>query len=388
MSPAKSPKPTARQNHYLTLGVDAFASIGVVKKAYRKLARQTHPDSPTGNEERFKAINTAYGVLSDNAQKVLYDAQLRRVLLDKPQPTQANKSNTRAKTTKTSTSNGSAATQKAKPPNEPLIDNAESFFDRFLKEPLRQGNPKTWPSIGETLHQWLKDDDSGEAKSSANSQARSKHSQRGEDVSVSLSLPVAEAAKGVQKTVHIKHKESCSRCHGTGALDGLSCRACHGEGFTIHTRKIEVTIPKNVKHGAKIRVAGEGGRGPTPGANGDLYLLVQLDPPPVSAGQSPPETTTTQPPEGLTVEGLNTHCEALVPFWEAMLGGSVTVETLHGPVSLTIPANTTSGKTLRLKGQGVHQGTAKGDHTVRVLVDLPKLNSAQIQRLEEWRPPK
>jgi DnaJ-class molecular chaperone len=421
MSPAEQSKPSATRNHYLTLGVDAFADPEDVKKAYRKLARQTHPDSPTGDEEAFKSINEAYGVLSNKAKRVLYDAQLRRVLLDKREPSQASsrqryqssqqpQSQEPAKSSAASANSGSTSTK------DPPIDTAEGFFERFLKEPLRKGAPKEWPgigsNIGQTLNQWLKDDD----KSPSNSP-------RGEDVAVEVSLSAKEAMEGTTKTVHIKHREHCVTCHGAGMVNGLSCRVCRGEQFIAHTRKIEVTIPANVKHGAKIRVAGEGGRGPSPASNGDLYLLVAIkgattntaSTSTASSGQHVADSPTAKntPPEsnkepahspstassastgdgngnghqGFHVEGLHVHSDVMVSFWDALLGGSIKVNTMHGGVTLTIPPNTTSGKKLRLKEQGVHNGNERGDHWVRVMVDLPRLNDAQRQRMEEWRPP-
>lgn len=411
MSPAEQSKPTATRNHYLTLGVDAFADPDEVKKAYRKLARQTHPDSATGDEEAFKKINDAYGVLSNKAKRVLYDTQLRRVLLDKREPNnttpQARYQSASSSPKPKNTPQDKPATSASTSAKEPPIDTAEGFFERFLKEPLRKGAPKEWPgignNIGQTLNQWLKDGDKPASKLP-----------RGEDVSVEVTLSAKEAMEGTTKTVHIKHRENCVTCHGAGMVNGLSCRVCRGEQFIAHTRKIEVTIPANVKHGAKIRVAGEGGRGASPNSNGDLYLLVAIkgatstsassgqhvaDPPHGSSKPDANKATAPSPSSqssstskesddnGFRVDGLQVYSDVMVPFWDALLGGNIKVTTLHGKVTLTIPPNTTSGKKLRLKEQGVHQGNKRGDHWVRVLVDLPTLNDAQRQRMEEWRPP-
>lgn len=404
------------KNHYQTLTLPNFADLSEVKSAYRKLARTYHPDLNTDNpqaEEKFKAINEAYSLLSDAHKKSLYDSQLN-ILLN------------RAKIKKNPQANKAAPSQAApKEPNPELGPSRfSSILDRFLnrddatqaKTSASTNKPDSndesgWPGIQD----WFQNKENPSASPTKKESTRKEPTkktpphkpktpptqQRGEDVTVDTPLSLSESREGVVKTIFLKHRDLCTSCSATGKLNGKLCKKCHGEKTITRTKKIDVRIPAGVQDGSKVRVAGEGGRGIHPGEHGDLYLLIQCAPNPTSSNaapnkpsstpqpKTPPKAQAPSPTRELRIEGFDVHSQVSIHPIDALLGTDVTVETLDKPIHMTIPPLTSSGKVFRLKGLGLPDNSTdsasahQGDHYVTVHIQAPKTFSAAEKKLAE-----
>lgn len=340
------------KNHYTTLGLPPFAGEAAVRTAYRKLARTCHPDLHHGDkraEERFKAINEAYEVLSSADKRAAYDAALRRTLTPNAAPPPASSGAGKTQERKpppaaAKPSGGSGSSTAPPPPKPPPAPQAETpkldphaaaihdLFETFLKKTTLPNDPP---------------------KKAARPAAEPR---RGEDITVEAAIFPHEAEGGTIKPVHVQHVEICRRCSGSGKLNGLVCPACHGEKTVARTQKLDVRIPSGVKNGSKVRVAGEGGRGRDGGENGDLYLLIQIAADP-----------------GLRVDGADVHYTLTLSIPQAVLGVEIDVPTLSGPVKLAVPPRSAPGKVLRMKGRGASaSGGACGDQLVTIALAMPQ----------------
>ncbi len=436
------------KNHYKTLELPYFADEGTVKAAYRKLVKLHHPDANGGDDARFKEISDAYGVLSDATKKAAFDAKLKIIVTraEKINPNKQASHNGQPPPT-----SGKAAAPKAQQHQQkqqqakqnsqsqaPSSDVVDRFFHRFLKEPLRQHAPKNWPG---NINSWFGGDDKDnhhQPNKGSNKQSSSAPI-RGEDVSVETTLPIQQAARGTKKTVHVKHKEPCPSCLTSGLVNDKRCQPCLGEGYTVRKRSIEVKIPAGVQHNAKIRVSGEGGRSPNGGTSGDLYLLIQLSPPPKTettkpdsskepapkqsgdkatpSGDKPdppkpppppkkpaerPQEKTPPPKKARAYDAsghetvppsasgadkeLDTQSELPISCWDALVGGDFDVATHQGKASLTIPSLTQPGTRLRMAGMGKRYGHLRGDHWVTLTITLPKtLTEEQNALIKLWQ---
>lgn len=359
------------KDYYRTLGVSETASAKDIGRAYRKLAKQYHPDANPGSEDRFKEISAAYDVLGDEAKRKEYDEVRRMGPAANPfagagRPGQAG-----------AAGGGFFGT-------EDLSDLLGSIFNR------------------------------GAGRSSTRSRgAGARVAQKGADVEAGLHLSFLDAINGVTTTVNVTSDVACHTCGGTGAAPGASptlctvcqgkgvindnqglfgfsqpCPNCSGRGFTIdrpcatchglgterRDRRVKVRIPAGVEDGQHIRVKGRGGPGRNGGEAGDLYVVVHADPHPVFGRRGVKDLTLTVP----------------VSFAEVALGATITVPTLGAPVSLKIPAGTPSGRTFRVRGRGVPAGNGHGDLLVTVEVAVPsKLSDAErgaVEALSETLP--
>ena len=341
----------AKRDYYDVLGVSRTAAADEIKKAYRRLARQYHPDinKEPEAETRFKEINEAYEVLSDDQKRAMYDRFGHQ----------------------TPGSPGAGF--------DPFAggDAFSSIFDAFF------GGAAT---------------------------GRSRGPQRGADLRYTLTLSFEEAVFGTEKEIEFRRLETCTGCRGSGAEPGtepsrcttcggsgevrqrapifnmvtvttcetcggtgsviaLPCRLCKGEGRTRQPRTISVRVPAGVDNGQQIRISGEGEAGPRGGPPGNLYVVLDIQPHPVFVRD-----------EHTIVLELNLNVA------QATLGDEVTVPTLDGEEKLRIPAGTQSGQTFRLRGKGVpflrQQG--RGDQVVVTRVNVPtKLTEQQRKLFEE-----
>ncbi|MCE3235336.1 MAG: chaperone DnaJ domain protein [Vampirovibrio sp.] len=354
------------KNYYQILGVDVFADPETVKAAFRKLARQHHPDLNAGNahaEEKFKEINEAYEILSNPEKRAMHDATIkamqglgtgkaaaRKQAAPPPKgkggPTPG--AEKKAEPKPTADPNAKAAADgkvpgksQEKPANTPINE----LFESFLKKGFSDGGARK------------KDPDEGVFRKNKEpgSDKSAEKPQRGEDVIVKTAISPVEASEGVVKTVNVQHNEICRRCSGTGKVNGTVCNACTGEKILVRLKKIDVRIPAGVKNGSRVRVAKEGGRGAGGAENGDLFLQIEIlfDP-------------------SLRVEGLDVYGDVALSVTDAVLGGEVEVPTLNGPVKMTVPPGTQTGKVFRLKERGIQSGLSKGDHFVTVVVVTPE----------------
>lgn len=358
------------KDFYKTLGVTKGATAKEITKAYRKLARDLHPDKNPGNtkaEERFKEVSAAYDVLSDDTKRGEYD-ELRRM--------------------------GAMGGFRSGPAGGP---GGAGGFGGF--QPGAGG-----PDISDLLGQMF----GGRGRKGRGAHA----SESGADLTSTLSLDLAEAVRGITTAIHLSSEGQCSSCAGSGAATGTRperctacggsgvtddnqglfsfsspCRVCHGNGVTIanpcptcrgtgaetRPREVKVRIPAGVKDGQTVRLRGKGAPGRNGGNAGDLLIKVKIVADDVF-GRSGNNLTTTVP----------------VTFAEAVLGGTIEVPTMDGPtVTLRLKPGTASGSRHRVKGKGItttskRNGTKTGDLIVTVNVDVPtELSKAQRAAVEQ-----
>ncbi len=347
-------------DYYKVLGVSPEASEKEITRAYRKLAKQYHPDANPGSEDRFKEISAAYDVLGDSERRKEYD-EVRRL--------------------------GPLAGGFGGPAGGAgdngfsfRIDDLGDLFGGIFNRSRTRSGPAGGPFGGP---RW------------------------GQDAEAELHLSFEEAVEGVVTSVNVLTPSlchscggsgskpgsmpvTCPRCGGTGTLNdnqglfslaqpcpecrgrGLKvtdpCPTCHGSGQETSQRQVKVRIPSGVNDAQRIRVKGRGQPGANGGPPGDLYVVVHVSPHRLF-GRS----------------GRNLTLRVPVSFAEAALGADITIPSLDGQVTLRIPPGTPSGKTFRVRNRGVRSGGHLGDLLVTVEVDVPKkLGDAQRKALEDY----
>lgn len=362
------------KDYYELLGVSKNATSDEIKKAYRKLAKQYHPDSYTGDdkaqaEAKFKEISEAYSVLSDDNKRSQYDRF------------------------------GSN------------FDQAGGFggqgFGGF-----------DFSGFGNGMGIDIDLDDIlgsvfGGGFGGFGGASKKQGPTRGADLRYNMNITFEEAAFGVKKEINISRNETCEECHGTGAKPGSNvvtcdkcggkgkvsvtqntimgtfstvktCDKCHGEGKVIQTpcdkcsgigtvkrtRKIDINIPAGIDNGQAISLRGEGDAGKKGGAAGDLFVVVNVSPHKI-----------------FKRKGFNIYEEVRVPFTKMVLGGQIKVQTLEGFTDFTIPEGTQDSTTFKIKDKGIPNihGRGRGDLEFTVKVDIPKkLTDRQREILTEF----
>lgn len=342
------------KDFYKVLGVAKDASDKDIQKAYRKLARQYHPDANPGDtkaEERFKEVSAAYDVVGDADRRSEYD-EVRR------------------------------------------LGPSGGGFGGFGPD-TGMGGGRTFNMDGIDLGDLLGGVfNRGGRGGGAGGGARNASSVRGDDLEATLHLSFDDAVNGVTTSVHLTsdapcetcsgtgskpgtRPDPCSRCGGRGVLDdnqGLfsfsqpcpqcagrgtvikdPCPNCRGTGSERRPRQVKVRIPAGVKDGQRIKLKGRGGPGSYGGPAGDLFVIVSV-----------------ADHESFGRKGDHLTVTVSVSFADAVLGAKVSAPTLDGgTVTLKIPAGTPSGKTFRVKGRGVPAKSSTGDLLVTVEVDVP-----------------
>jgi molecular chaperone DnaJ len=349
------------RDYYEILGVDRNTDKEEIKRAYRRLARKYHPDvnKEAGADERFKEINRAYEVLSEPETRARYD-----------------------RFGEAGVSGGGGAPDMGDMGG--FADIFESFFSGFSNTGQQQARRRSGPT-------------------------------RGEDLRFDLKLEFREAIFGGEKQIKISHLETCATCSGSGAKPGTrprtcgtcsgtgqvrratrtpfgsftqvsTCPTCNGTGQTIEdkcencnglglnqvTKKLKITIPAGVDSGTRLRVSNEGDAGQRGGPSGDLYvyLFVQAD-------------------NEFEREGINILSEIKISYLQAILGDKIAINTVDGKKPLTIPAGTQPDTVLTLEGLGVPKlgnPVARGDHLIRVKIDIPtKISGEEREVLEKLK---
>jgi len=336
--------PVRYKDYYETLGVPRTASDAEIKKSFRKLAREYHPDVAKNKkqaEEKFKDINEAYEVLGDSAKRKKYDelgANWSSGSEFRPPPGW-----------ESSTSSGGF------PGRGPQGQEYEfhfggtgfsDFFEQIFGSRGARGGPGGGRSGGFT------EDDLAE---------------RGRDIEGDIMVTLEEAMSGSVRSVSVRHGIECEHCKGTGQRAGHVCNVCGGTGQVAKTHTYQVKIPAGVADRQRLRVAGRGEAGQGGGASGDLYLRVRFAKHP-----------------DFEVEGHNLVYEAELAPWEAVLGASISVPTLNGPVNIKIPAGTHAGQKLRVRGRGLpERAGGKGDLIVVTQIEVPSQVSEAERKLWE-----
>ncbi|WTW96360.1 molecular chaperone DnaJ [Streptomycetaceae bacterium NBC_01309] len=369
-----STKDYLEKDFYKVLGVPKDAGTAEIKKAYRKLAREYHPDANKGDakaEERFKEISEAYDVLADEKRRKEYDEA------------------------RTLFGNGGF-----RPPGGAGAGGFPFDLGDLFGQAGGPGQPPGGAGgIGDLFGGLF-----GRAG------ARQAPPRRGQDVESEVTLNFSDAVDGATVPIRLTSSEPCHHCNGTGAAAGTMPRACptcsgtgqtsrnqggfafsepcrdckgrgllvddpcivcHGSGRARSARTMQVRVPAGVQDGQRIRLKGKGAPGERGGPAGDLYVVVHVRPHPVFGRK-----------------GDNLTVTAPVTFPEAVLGAEVTVPTLGGtPVTLKLPAGTKNGATLRVRGRGAaRKDGSRGDLLVTVEVTVPKdLDPKALEALEAYR---
>ncbi|MBS2936243.1 molecular chaperone DnaJ [Nocardioides sp. J2M5] len=365
----------ATKDFYQVLGVQKGASAADIKKAYRKLARENHPDSNPGDDakhDRFKAVAEAYDVVGDEAKRAKYD-EFR-------------------------------ALQSRGGFNPGMGGGSGGGFGGggFNLDDLLRDRTSGGGGIGDMFGDLF----GGGGRARAQSRAR-----RGPDVESTATIGFTDALDGVTVSLRLTSDAPCPTCQGTGGKPGTkphvcpqcegagfvvagsggafsinetcpgcggrqlvydeACPTCHGSGRGTSARTIQARIPAGVKDGARIRLKGKGGAGEGGGPAGDLFVTVKVTPHRVF-GRS----------------GDNLTLDVPVSFDEAALGGEVKIPTLGGaPVTLRLPPGTPNGRTFRVRGKGAtrRDGT-KGDLLATVEVQVPaQLDPTAREAVEAYR---
>jgi DnaJ-class molecular chaperone len=323
------------KDYYQILGVPKNAAQKDLKSTYRKLAKKWHPDANPNNqkeaEDKFKEIQEAYEVLGDPDKRRKYD------MLGSNWQEAANQAEQQRRYRSAQSDAfqfdfgdfGSGA------PGGP--SGFSDFFDMFFSGTGRRG---TAQSAG--------------------------FSQRGQDLETTIELSLRDVYDGGKKSISLQLEDVCPRCRGTGTVSGALCPQCHGTGRLLTTKKFEVTIPRGIGEGQRIRLAGQGGAGIGGGPNGDLFLVVKIKDDPTYKRK-----------------GDDLYVDLPVSIYDLALGGEVKVPTMAGQVAMTIPAGTQSNRLLRLGGKGmpkVRDG-GSGDQYVRLVGQLPANLSDKEKKL-------
>ncbi len=344
----------AKRDYYEILGIERGASSDEIKKAYRRLAMQYHPDRNPDDEEaleRFKEVQTAYDVLSDSQKRQAYDRFGHAGV------------------------EGAAGGGGAHPGGG--FSGFGDIFDSVFGDIFGGGR-------GEQMF-------------------------RGSDLRYDLELSLEEAISGTTVKIRVPKAVTCETCSGSGAKPGSSpvtcstcggagqvrmqqgffavqqscpacrgqgrviedyCTSCRGEGRVRDSKNISVKIPPGVDDGDRVRLNGEGEAGISGGPAGDLYVQVRVKEHPI-----------------FTRDGADLYCEVPISFATAVLGGEMEVPTLDGRVSLKVPPETQTGKLFRMRGKGVRtvRSTAKGDLICKISVETPvNLSRKQKELLQQF----
>ena len=352
------------KNYYDILGVQKGASSDDIKKAYRKLAHQYHPDKGNGNAEKFKEVNEAYQILSNTEKRNQYDQY--------------------GQTFEQAQRNGGG---------------------------FGGGNPFGGFSQGAGDFEFDLGDIFGDIFGFGGG-GRTSRRTRGVDLEMALTLTFEEAVFGADKKVVLQKKDACTTCSGSGAAPGSKiiecskchgsgkirtnqrvlfaqfasvvacdmcdgegkipeepCRVCSGSGIFERTKTLEVHIPAGVDEGQRIRISGEGEVGYRGSQSGDLFLVLHI-----------------KPHKQFSRQGTSLLFELPITFAQAALGSKLIISTLDGDIELKVPAGTQSGKVLRVSGKGVPviSSGKRGDLLVTVHVIIPqKLSKKETELIKE-----
>ena len=348
----------ARPDYYKTLGVAKNATQDEIKKAYRKLARQYHPDRNEGNkdaEERFKGVQEAYDVVGDPEKRKQYDSGTGPFAAGGPgfggfDPGSFAGgfgdilSNLFGGAPGGGTAGGGPFTGRGRQPGQPGRDLETEVGISFEQSIEGAQVPLAVPTSAPcaTCHG------------------------SGAKPGTSPTICPACQGRGVEASSQglFSISQPCSRCGGSGTVIEDPCPTCGGTGARRTIKKYRVTIPPGVRDGSRIRLAGKGEPGRNGGPPGDLYVVTRVEPSPV-----------------FKRKGGNVEVEIPLTIPEAIRGATIEVPTLHGTKKLRVPAGTKHGTVQRLRGEGPPKldGKGRGDIRYRFVIDVPASLSQEQQ---------
>lgn len=336
------------KDYYELLGVHRNATEAELKRAYRRLAHEHHPDKNPGDkaaEEKFKEISEAYAVLSDAQKRAYYDQY------------------------------GTAPGAQGGPG---FSGDMGDIFGNIFEEFFGGGRGRTRATTGDDLRYNLRIS-FAEAASGITTKIRVPRWERcpdcdGTGAKSKDSVTVCTVCRGAgqirTQQGFFSMTRTCSRCGGEGKVITDPCKTCNGRKQVERERTLSVKIPAGVETGNAIRLSGEGGLGAYGGHPGDLYVYLTIEEHPL-----------------FKREGQDVICEVPISFVHAALGTELEVPTLSGNAKLKIPAGTQPGHTMRLRGKGFPylHGSGSGDQLCRIVVEIPsKLTSKQKELLAEF----
>ena len=366
------------KDFYSVLGVGSSASQDEIKKAYRKLAKKHHPDANAADPkaaERFKEISEANNVLGDPAKRKQYDEMRRLGAFDG------------------GGFGGFGGGRSSRGAGARSAGGQTINFQDFDIGGLG--------GLGDLFSSMF---GGGEERTTS----RQRGPEKGQTVEATLDIPFRTAARGGKVPIELEVSEECPTCHGTGAAPGASlkicpecngrgvisfgqggfavnrtcpvclgrgqvptepCPTCHGSGEVRVKRKVLINVPAGVDTGSKIRLKGQGGKGPQNGPPGDLIITFNV-----------------LPDKFYKRDGLDVIATVPLNIAQATLGTKISVRTLDGrKVAIKIPPGTPSGKRFRVRGQGIQKGEKKGDLIVEVSIQVPeKLSEEQERMMKEF----
>ena len=340
---------TTDRDYYELLGVARDADDAAIKKAFRRLARQLHPDVSTepDAELRFREVTEAYEVLSSSETRTLYDRYGHAGLRSGGfQPTNFD------------------------------MGGLSDLFSAFFGDDVFGGGSgrRRGADIGATIEIELSQSATGAKVQVPFDVTVSCATCGGDGVEPGTTPVPCVRCGGSGRLQHVTRSvlgqfvrtQACPDCAGRGARVEHPCRACAGGGVTVERREREVEIPAGIHDGQRIRLSGEGHAGDPGGRSGDVYVLVRVNPDP-----------------RFVREGNDLYSQVDVTIVQAAVGATMTVETLDGPIDLEVEPGTQPGdvRVLRGKGMPVLQGFGRGDHRVLVNVTVPRRLSDDQRRL-------
>lgn len=362
------------KDYYKILGVEKNATTDEIKKAFKKLAMQHHPDRPGGDEKKFKEINEAFQVLGDNDKRAKFD-QFGSDFEQQGGWGQAGGS-------------------------------WEDIMNAFRQGNFSaQGGPASgWDFGGGGLGDIFGDFFGGGSR-------RGGRRAQGRDIQVDVEIDFKEAAFGVEKEISLRKQSACDVCGGSGNEPGSkleTCGTCHGRGQVVQVQRtflgamqtvatcpncqgrgqhsskkckhcggdgvmaknsdIKVKIPAGIDNGQSIRLSGHGEAAPHGGGAGDLYVQVHI-----------------RPQKLWHREGFDVYTDNEINFAQAVLGDKIDVETIDGVIKVVVPEGTESGQLIRLRGHGIQhlEHSGRGDHYVRVKIRVPRRVSRGVRKMLE-----
>jgi molecular chaperone DnaJ len=346
----------SKRDYYEVLGVSRNASDQELKSAYRKLALQYHPDRNQGNkeaEERFKEAAEAYGVLSNPETRARYERFGHAGV------------------------GTSAASEGGWPPGdfggfEDIL--GDIFGDLFGGRSHRRGGAQRGSDLRYDLEITLEQAAAGYKTQINIPRLDACETCKGSGAAPGTSASVCNVCGGVGQVRFqqgfFSVSRTCHQCRGTGRVIVNQCKTCHGQGRVNKEQIIEIRIPAGVETGARLRIAGEGEAGLSGGGHGDLYVVVNV-----------------KEHEVFERQGNNLYVNVPITFSQAALGAEITVPTLDGEETLTIPEGTQTGSIFRIKGKGIVslQGPGRGDlFVVTSIVTPTRLTREQRRLLEQF----